>query len=201
MAILIFRLILIVCFSVCLLNFAWGMCKVFILPKRTTTGMRLVAFWSATLALLHFWVFAQTPAFERSRVFSAAALYFLALCLFWWTLGASGRRHLPACFTHLQPSAVVTRGPYKWVRHPFYTSYLIAWVAGAEATLNPWLIAGFALMLSAYVIAARREERTLLNGLLSSEYQKYRSHTGMFFPRCWKATLDSSESGNTSTWM
>jgi protein-S-isoprenylcysteine O-methyltransferase Ste14 len=124
-------------------------------------------------------------------VYSGVALYLLAFGLFWWTVGACGRRHLPACFTHLQPFTVVMRGPYKWVRHPFYTSYLIAWAAGTGTTLNLWLISMFALMSLVYVIAACQEERALLKGLLSSEYRQYHFHTGMFFPRLWKTSAKS----------
>jgi protein-S-isoprenylcysteine O-methyltransferase Ste14 len=61
--------------------------------------------------------------------------------------------------------AVVTTGPYRYVRHPMYAAILI-FVAGASLLLGSWYGALFGLVLLA--LLARRavlEERTLLKEL------------------------------------
>lgn len=183
MALLIYRTSLAVALGVCLVSFAWGMRRAFVLPRRTTLGMRVTALFGTMFSVLHFYVILTAPRFAASLMCAALTSYLLALGLFWSTVSASGKRRLPACFTNVQPAGIVTCGPYKFVRHPFYTSYLIAWAAGALATLNPWLITTFVLMSTIYVSAARKEEKALMNGVLSAEYVRYRSLTGMLFPR------------------
>jgi protein-S-isoprenylcysteine O-methyltransferase Ste14 len=183
MALLIYRAILSVALGACLASFVWGMRNVFVLPSRPTSGMKLTALSGAVVGLLNFGVILASATLLTSLVFAALALYLLALGLFWWTALISGGRRLPACFTKIEPSGLVTNGPYRFVRHPFYVSYMTAWAAGAVATLSPWLISTFLLMSLLYLSAALTEEKALLNGIHSSEYLHYRNRTGMFIPR------------------
>jgi len=81
------------------------------------------------------------------------------------------------------PQQIVTWGPYRWVRHPFYAAFLLA-LAGAVAlcphpgTLGAWLYGLVALQLT-----ARREERRLLASRLGTSYAAYARRTGRLWPR------------------
>lgn len=79
---------------------------------------------------------------------------------------------------------LITAGPYRWIRHPLYTAFLMMSAGVALFLLNAPLVA---LFLMACVIARRRA--VLEEDLLASEdgfgaaYRSYMEHTGRFLPR------------------
>lgn len=82
-----------------------------------------------------------------------------------------------------EPVELVTWGPYAYVRHPFYTSFLLAFLAAAIAlphlvTLGCFAYAGIALSMT-----AAREERRLAASVFGASYSEYMTATGRFFPR------------------
>jgi protein-S-isoprenylcysteine O-methyltransferase Ste14 len=109
--------------------------------------------------------------------------YAWANVLFWWALLAHGKSHPAFAFIPVPPSTLTTAGPYRLVRHPIYTAYLLAWCAGAAIIAQPWLLLAVVVMGLFYVSAARREERGFLTSTLSSPYREYQRRTGMFFPK------------------
>jgi protein-S-isoprenylcysteine O-methyltransferase Ste14 len=76
----------------------------------------------------------------------------------------------------------VSHGPYAWVRHPFYTSYLLTWLAGVAATGHLWLLSTVLVMVTIYWRAALLEEKKFFQTALSSLYVAYKSRTGLFAP-------------------
>jgi protein-S-isoprenylcysteine O-methyltransferase Ste14 len=115
----------------------------------------------------------------------ALPLYAAALGLFLWTIRTTRRRDFVLAFTKIVPASLSVDGPYAYVRHPFYVSYLIYHFTNALATtsLLPWAM--FALMVVIYVVAARGEEQFLSQGDYGNEYGAYRRRTGMFIPKLW----------------
>ncbi len=111
------------------------------------------------------------------------AAYATANALFWWALATHGRERPAFALLPVTPARLRTSGPYRLVRHPIYTAYLLAWLAGPVATGQLWLLATAAGMGVLYYRTARLEELHLLSGPLASAYQAYRSRTGMFVPR------------------
>ncbi|MNC97641.1 hypothetical protein D3C83_153610 [compost metagenome] len=69
------------------------------------------------------------------------------------------------------------------MRHPFYASYLLYWLAGAVAIREAWLVPAFAVIVVLYVLAARTEERKFARSAVCDAYDAYRRKTGMFVPR------------------
>jgi protein-S-isoprenylcysteine O-methyltransferase Ste14 len=90
---------------------------------------------------------------------------------------------------------IATRGIYRFVRHPQYTSLGI-WGAGM-AILWPRFIVLFTLsiMFALYYFLAKDEERRM-TGLYGDSYKKYMTDTGMFFPNIWKNEPKSSVSSD-----
>jgi protein-S-isoprenylcysteine O-methyltransferase Ste14 len=77
----------------------------------------------------------------------------------------------------------VKKGPYRYIRHPFYAAYNLTWAAGFAAT-GWWPLAATAVVMGAvYERFARGEERAFLNGPLAREYSDYRRQAGKYFPR------------------
>jgi protein-S-isoprenylcysteine O-methyltransferase Ste14 len=82
-----------------------------------------------------------------------------------------------------KPQQLVTCGPYRHIRHPFYTSYLLLFLA-AFAVFPHWATLGlFGYMLAAVSITAAGEERRLRASAVGRDYQDYMACTGRFVPR------------------
>lgn len=112
---------------------------------------------------------------------TAAVLYLASFLLFAASAKVSVGM-LAACGDSCVSAAVLCRGPFRIVRHPFYASYNLAWIAGFVATLWwPAAVAAF-VMAIIYERFARAEERGLLNGPLAADYSAYRRRTGRYIP-------------------
>jgi protein-S-isoprenylcysteine O-methyltransferase Ste14 len=86
----------------------------------------------------------------------------------------------------LQPNhELVVAGPYRWVRHPMYVSFLLLMVALFLLTANVLMgVLGFAVIGSVIVLRTGREEAQLAERF-GAEYERYRSRTGALLPK-WR---------------
>jgi len=77
---------------------------------------------------------------------------------------------------------LISKGLYRWIRHPIYAGILLGMIG--EATIRGYLRCwiGFLLVLAAFYFKARREE-----GFLRSEFgegfEEHAKRTGMFLPK------------------
>jgi protein-S-isoprenylcysteine O-methyltransferase Ste14 len=85
--------------------------------------------------------------------------------------------------TKNQPRQIVTYGPYRWVRHPFYVSFILLTLGAALVTRDAITAAAFPLALLSLDWTVRNEEQKLLASPLGDEYGAYRARTGRFMPR------------------
>jgi protein-S-isoprenylcysteine O-methyltransferase Ste14 len=69
---------------------------------------------------------------------------------------------------------------YKWVRHPLYLGFFLAFWAAPEMTAGHFLLA---VGVSVYMLIAIRYEERDLTDLFGDEYRNYRSGVGMLLPR------------------
>lgn len=156
--------------------------RYFVPRSGITAGLgALMVFAPASCALeaLLIWRGAVTPASAAA----GGALYAAALGLFAWTLRAHGARRPSPIFSRDPPAWLVTRGPYRLVRHPFYAAYLLASAGSLVAAGGPGLALLSAANALVYLAAARREERAFAAGPLRARYAAYRARTGMLLPR------------------
>lgn len=110
-------------------------------------------------------------------------LQLASLVLFWWAIRASRTARLRFAFDEDNPDSLVTDGPYGYVRHPFYTSYIVFWVGWGLAAWSIWALVPVAGIVVIYVIAARDEEAKFARTALSAAYADYRARTGLFWPK------------------
>jgi methanethiol S-methyltransferase len=80
------------------------------------------------------------------------------------------------------PLAFHTPLPYNWVRHPLYVAWAIAFWATPTMTLGHLL---FAVMMSAYMVAASRVEERDLVAHFGQVYEEYRRRVPAFVPAPW----------------
>src|SRR5205807_8586540 len=100
-----------------------------------------------------------------------------ALALSSWAIRTGSPRALSAAFSPDTPQHLFDGGPYRFIRHPFYCSYLLTWTAGIVATAWLWLLPSLAVMLVIYLRAAVVEEEKFARSPLAGAYERYRSHT------------------------
>ena len=82
---------------------------------------------------------------------------------------------------------LVTNGPYRWVRHPFYVATALAVAANSVVTANWFLALTGSATIVLIVIRTRTEEAKLIERF-GDEYRSYMERTGRFIPRLGKIT-------------
>ena len=167
---------------VCLASFGWAMRTFFSRPAGSTRGMKFIRTCGAAFAVLHLGAIALIPDLIASQLRAAATFYATALALFWWSLQTNSRYPLSASFSPDTPRHVVEDGPYRFIRHPFYCSYLLTWSAGVIATGSIWLLPTVVVMSVIYFRAAREEEQKFMRSPLAETYKRYQARTGQFLP-------------------
>lgn len=105
------------------------------------------------------------------------------LCSFlmYWTLNGLGKNLTDTVVTRAE-ATLVTHGPYRWGRHPFYVTAALLMASVTVLAAN-WLIgAGSLLVLGLLAVRTPKEERMLIENF-GQQYRDYMAKTGRFFPR------------------
>jgi protein-S-isoprenylcysteine O-methyltransferase Ste14 len=78
---------------------------------------------------------------------------------------------------------LIQDGPYRLVRHPMYTSFMVM-LTGLLLLSANWIVGGAAIGFVLLLMALRtpREERMLLSHF-GDEYRRYMERTGRYLPR------------------
>ncbi len=101
--------------------------------------------------------------------------------LFIWTFHSLGRNLTDTVVTRRE-ATLVTRGPYRIVRHPFYVAFFAAVTANALVTAN-WYLAVTGLTAFATIVLRTSTEEAKLLERFGRDYREYMQRTGRFFPR------------------
>lgn len=142
-------------------------------------AMKLVSVLAATaLGIGLLLLPASAPGLWRSLLCLAGMS--AALALFMAALRVTRGRALALAFDPVAPrETLVTEGPYAWVRHPIYLSYAMFWLAWLIAVPKLPLALPVFLLLTLYLVAARREEDRLLASDQGETYRRYAERTGL----------------------
>lgn len=179
-----------VLFIAIIISLVWGRLRFFTVNTGT-------AFWVAVgydLAVvvhmgLTVYLLITVTTITEWRIIGAVFAYAASLVLFWWSIVTA--KSLDFAFSE-HVGDIVTKGPYGLVRHPFYVSYMMAWISSAALFSHPvlWLTAGYLGLF--YVLSARKEERLILQSEQAERYRCYQQQVGMFLPRKQKWKQSSS---------
>jgi protein-S-isoprenylcysteine O-methyltransferase Ste14 len=124
------------------------------------------------------WSSLPLPAWLR---WAGVPIGFAAACLLLWTLQSLGRNLTDTVVTRREAS-LVTHGPYRWIRHPFYVAMLLAVIATSLVAAN-WFVAITGVGVFALLaVRASAEERNLV-ARFGRDYEDYMRQTGRFLPR------------------
>jgi len=112
---------------------------------------------------------------------TGVALGALAGALLIWTMRTLGRNLTDTVVTRKEHT-LVTAGPYRWVRHPFYVAVGLAALANGLAAANWFLVVTGILVFVLLAVRSAKEEANLL-ARFGDRYAGYMRQTGRFLPR------------------
>jgi protein-S-isoprenylcysteine O-methyltransferase Ste14 len=153
---------------------------VFILATLRPVGL---AMWVGVIAYLinpawMAWSSIPLPVWLR---WSGAGVLFLGVALLAWTLRNLGVNLTDTVVTR-QAHTLITQGPYRWVRHPFYDALALFVVGFALITANWFILATGAVVFLLLAVRSQTEE-ALLSARFGEAYRSYQKSTGRFLPR------------------
>jgi protein-S-isoprenylcysteine O-methyltransferase Ste14 len=98
-----------------------------------------------------------------------------------WTFRRLGKNLTDTVVTR-RDHTLVTNGPYRWVRHPFYDSAALFVLGTSFIAANWFLFVAGALFVGLLVIRTGTEEQKLL-ARFGHSYRTYMERTGRFVPK------------------
>ncbi len=101
--------------------------------------------------------------------------------LMYSTMSNLGKNLTDTVVTRAQ-ATLVTTGPYRWVRHPFYVTAALLMGSVTLLTAN-WLIGGSSLLVLGLLAIRTPKEEQMLVKRFGQQYRDYMAMTGRFFPR------------------
>lgn len=141
-------------------------------------GYLLVALQFGILALLAIWAVRQDMASLTQA--SSIALLAASIVMGFWAISANRPGNFNITPTPKSGGELVTTGPYRWIRHPMYTSVLLFALSCATVISRP--LAWGAWLALALVLwgKARMEEQFMLG--THEAYETYMVGTRRFVP-------------------
>ena len=101
--------------------------------------------------------------------------------LLFWTFHSLGKNLTDTVVTRREHT-LVTHGPYRWVRHPFYDVVFLWGLSLSLLTAN-WLLALLGFSAFAMMVVRTRIEEEKLVERFGDDYRSYMERTGRFLPR------------------
>lgn len=165
----------------CYIAFWLGSLKVFNHQKKVQIFHRyffkvLVTFtWNYSV-----FIFYRSEAIQFPLLATAMAI--MSLGLFLKTVSVVRAQSFSVIFDQEKPTGLFTEGPYKWIRHPFYTSYILVYLSFLLTSRDTLLWCLGLFIIGYYYFASRMEENSFLQSALADSYRTYQKTTGRFFP-------------------
>ena len=152
----------------------------FILATLRPLGLML---WLGVIAyMIHpawmAWSSVPIPAWPR---WMGAGVCALAVGLLTWTLRSLGTNLTDTVVTR-QAHTLVTHGPYRWVRNPFYDCMALL-ILGISLIAANWFLFGAGCLVVLLIVVRTRTEEEKLLARFGGAYQAYLTQTGRFMPR------------------
>ena len=113
----------------------------------------------------------------------AGCSYLSCLWFFWFAILKV--RQLDFAFG-VQINRLLIDGPYKFVRHPFYSCYIAIWLTSTLLFNSAYLWITLVSLTAFYYIAAKSEEDAIYRSSYSEHYRRYSANVGMLLPRIYK---------------
>jgi protein-S-isoprenylcysteine O-methyltransferase Ste14 len=168
-----------------LLPFYWFLSmgrRTFRTPERRTAGMGLGPLALLSGLLLGMWN-GVDGTYDPAHWAAGAFIALASIVLYESARRVIKGRGLSLALSDEVAQSVCIEGPYRLVRHPVYSSYLLAFLAMLVAFPNIVSATLFGINLVFFIYAAVAEEQVLSSSPLASAYSAYKNSAGMFLPR------------------
>ena len=144
-----------------------------------------LAVWISTLAYLVHPPWVEWAAFPLAGWLRWLGAFIggCASLLMVWTLTSLGKNLTDTVVTRAAAS-LVTHGPYRWVRHPFYVTAALLMLSASLLSANALIAVAGLTALLLLAIRTPKEERMLIDRF-GERYLAYAAQTGRFLPRLW----------------
>jgi protein-S-isoprenylcysteine O-methyltransferase Ste14 len=119
------------------------------------------------------------------RLYNGIVSGILLLCslsLYEWARHVIKGRRFYLAWSGNVPETLCVEGPYAYIRHPIYVSYILAFLAAFVALPAITTFVAFLFNVVLFTHAALSDERGLSTSTLAADYTQYKMSTGMFFP-------------------
>lgn len=123
------------------------------------------------------WSSVPIPIWIRSIGLGLIGLWGVLLV---WTFQNLGRNLTDTVVTRKEHK-LVTTGPYRYVRHPFYLAFFLA-IAGGSIVAANWFVLVFGLIPCFFLVIRTKIEEAKLIERFGDEYRNYMKRTGRFWP-------------------
>lgn len=124
------------------------------------------------------WQAVQEPSIQLVGI----AVMLGGLVLFWATIRETRNAKLLAAFSDKNPASLVSTGPYSYVRHPFYSAYILFWLGFAISTGSLVAIGLSLIMVVIYWQAAKQEEQKFSGTQMADDYAAFAKGRKRFIP-------------------
>jgi len=139
-----------------------------------------LALWITDSFVLHFSTFLKDMIPDFIRVPLASIVLIAA-----WILA---RRGMMAVFgTEREKAELIKTGVFRVIRHPIYAGAILFYLGAILITLSLVSAAFWLVIVAAYTLIARYEERILAEAF-GEKYISYKRKSGMFFPKVFKSS-------------
>lgn len=122
--------------------------------------------------------------FEGLNILNILGLSFqvLSLSVFTYLVLKIGKNKFLVAGSNEEPLNFYELGPYKYIRHPFYFSYIANYIGIYLATQSIFYLALILIIFYLYTLMATDEENLFLISRFKNEYAIYKSKTNQIIP-------------------
>ncbi len=168
-------------FSIPVVSLIWA--RYFFFAVDPNNGLSISRVYDATVSiqiLVTYYNFLFGASKPSGVQIAATVSYLSASLLFLWSIKTA--KELDFAFSD-RVGTLITNGPFKLVRHPFYTSYIVIWATNTILFNSVVLWVSFLALVVFYYRSAQKEESLMLNSPFAEDYIQMRKDVGMFLPR------------------
>jgi protein-S-isoprenylcysteine O-methyltransferase Ste14 len=140
-----------------------------------TGALAVYAFFPA----LFEWAALPLPAWAR---WLGVFISVLSVLLIWWVQWALDVQFDTTL--HIQANhQLITRGPYRWIRHPMYTSLFLLGLGWLLLCANWFIGAPLMVAILLLMVVRVKKEEAMLIEVFGKDYLTYMQETGRFLPK------------------
>jgi protein-S-isoprenylcysteine O-methyltransferase Ste14 len=165
-------------------SFLWAAFFFFERPSKKTGKFLAINLTGIVVIFNSLWQIYKVAFEEIYILFLATFVLMISFFIFWSTIRVCRNFNMKFAFFGQKSSlqAIVKNGTYNFIRHPFYTSYSLTWIAVLMVSRDWLSFILIVLICLQYYLAALEEEKSILVSNLAEDYNLYMSRTGRFFP-------------------